>query len=115
LLQQRDLALYLSAGRGFETPTLNELSYRPDGAGGLNLALRPSVNDNVELGAKARLAGGLLTAALFDTRTRDEIVTATNTGGRATFQNAGRTQRKGFELGWQHETAGRWRTQLALT
>ena len=84
-----DLALYASAGRGFETPTLNELSYRPDGTGGLNFALQPSVNDSVEVGAKARLAGGLLTAALFQTRTSDEIVTDTNIGGRATFQNAG--------------------------
>ncbi len=110
-----DLALYGSAGRGFETPTLNELSYRANGASGLNFALRPSVNDSLEVGAKARLAGGLLTAALFQTRTRDEIVTDTNVGGRATFQNAGRTKRNGFELGWQHETASHWRTQLAYT
>lgn len=111
----RDLALYASAGRGFETPTLNELSYRPDGIGGLNFALQPSVNTSVEAGAKARLAGGLLTAALFQTRTRDEIVTDTNSNGRATFQNAGRTRRDGFELGWQHESAGHWRTELAYT
>jgi iron complex outermembrane receptor protein len=110
-----DLALYGSVGRGFETPTLNELSYRSGGASGLNFALRPSVNDSIELGAKARIAGGLLTAALFQTRTRDEIVTDTNAGGRATFQNAGRTRRNGFELGWQHETANHWRTQLAYT
>ncbi|MGF6351492.1 TonB-dependent receptor domain-containing protein [Variovorax sp. W2I14] len=110
-----DLALYGSIGRGFETPTLNELSYRSGGASGLNFALRPSVNDSIELGAKARLAGGLLTAALFQTRTRDEIVTDTNVGGRATFQNAGRTRRNGFELGWQHETSNHWRTQLAYT
>lgn len=110
-----DLALYASAGRGFETPTLNELSYRADGIGGLNFGLQPSVNTSVEVGAKARLAGGLLTAALFQTRTRDEIVTNTNVGGRATFQNAGRTKRDGFELAWQHETADHWRTQLAYT
>lgn len=110
-----DLAVYGSVGRGFETPTLNELSYRPGGASGLNFGLRPSVNDSLEVGAKARLAGGLLTAALFHTRTRDEIVTATNSGGRATFQNAGRTRRNGFELGWQHETADHWRTQVAYT
>ncbi|WPH15149.1 TonB-dependent receptor [Variovorax paradoxus] len=110
-----DLALYGSIGRGFETPTLNELSYRAGGASGLNFALRPSVNDSVELGAKARLGAGLLTAAVFQTRTRDEIVTDTNTGGRATFQNAGRTRRNGFELAWQHETANHWRTQLAYT
>ncbi|MET4579305.1 TonB-dependent receptor family protein [Ottowia thiooxydans] len=111
----QDLALYISAGRGFETPTLNELSYRPNGTGGLNFALRPAVNDSLELGAKARMAGGMLTAALFETRTRDEIVTATSSGGRTTFQNAGRTRRLGFELGWQHETPSHWRTQVALT
>jgi iron complex outermembrane receptor protein len=93
------LSLYVSAGRGFETPTLNELSYRPDGQGGLNFALKPATNDSVEVGAKARVAGGLLTAALFQTRTDDEIVTATNIGGRSTFQNAGRTKRQGLELG----------------
>ena len=110
-----DLNLYVSAGRGFETPTLNELSYRPGGLGGLNFALQPSVNTSVEAGAKARIADGLLTAALFQTRTADEIVTNTNSFGRATFQNAGRTRRDGFELGWLHETTSHWRTQLAYT
>jgi len=111
----RDLAFYTSVGRGFETPTLNELSYRPDGQGGLNFALQPATNDSVEVGAKARLVGGLLTAAVFQTRTDNEIVTATNVGGRATYQNAGRTKRDGFELAWQHETQNHWRTQLAYT
>ena len=111
----RDLAFYVAAGRGFETPTLNEIAYRPGGAGGVNFALRPSLNTSVELGAKARLAGGLLTAAVFQTGTRDEIVTLANTGGRATFQNAGRTRRRGFELSWQHETHNHWRTQIAAT
>jgi iron complex outermembrane receptor protein len=111
----RDLNLYVSAGRGFETPTLNELSYRPANVGGLNFALQPSVNRSLEVGAKARVAEGLLTAAVFQTRTDDEIVTATNSGGRATFQNAGRTQRDGVELSWLHETTSHWRTQLAYT
>ncbi len=110
-----DLNLYVTAGRGFETPTLNELSYRPGGLSGLNFALRPAVNQNIEAGAKARLAGGLLTAALFRTRTADEIVTDTNVGGRASFQNAGRTRREGVELSWLHETQGHWRTQVAYT
>jgi len=111
----RDLAFYASLGRGFETPTLNELSYRADGVGGLNLGLRPAVNDSVEVGAKARAGGGLLTAALFHTRTRDEIVTDASSGGRSTFRNAGRTRRQGMELAWQHETANHWRTQVAYT
>ncbi len=111
----RDLNLYVSAGRGFETPTFNELSYRPGNVSGLNFALQPSVNRSLEVGAKARVADGLLTAAVFQTRTDDEIVTATNSGGRATFQNAGRTQRDGVELAWLHETRSHWRTQLAYT
>ena len=111
----KDIAIYATAGRGFETPTFNELSYRPGGLSGLNFGLQPSVNDSFEVGAKARIAGGLLTAALFTTRTRDEIVVNTNSGGRSTFQNAGRTRRNGVELGWINETANHWRTQLAYT
>ncbi len=44
--------VYLSAGRGFETPTINELSYRPDGQSGLNFALQPATNTTVEAGSK---------------------------------------------------------------
>jgi hypothetical protein len=33
--------VYLSAGRGFETPTINELSYRSDNQSGLNFGLQP--------------------------------------------------------------------------
>src|SRR3546814_5548254 len=45
-------SLCLSYGRGFETPTLNELSYRADGRSGLNFALQPALSDNVEAGTK---------------------------------------------------------------
>ena len=41
---------------------------------------------------------GEWTAAVFQTRTRNEIVVADNTGGRSSFQNAGRTRRQGLEL-----------------
>ena len=37
--RRRRVHLYATAGRGFETPTLNELAYRPSGPTGLNLAL----------------------------------------------------------------------------
>ena len=43
-------------------------------------------------------------ATAFDIRTDDEIVVQNNTGGRATFANAGRTLRQGLEL------AGEWRS-----
>ena len=109
------LNLYATIGRGFETPTFNELSYRRGGLSGLNFTLQPSVNTSVEVGAKQRVTGGLLTAALFQTRTDNEIVTDTNSGGRSTFRNAGRTQRNGLELGWNTSIARHWRVQTAYT
>ena len=48
--------VYLSAGRGFETPP--PLSYRPDGQPSLNIGLQPSTSDTVELGSKLRLGNG---------------------------------------------------------
>jgi iron complex outermembrane recepter protein len=90
--------VYVSIGRGFETPTLNELAYRPSGLTGLNLALQPAVSDSVEIGAKWRAGSTKINAAAFSTKTDNEIVTLTNAGGRSTFKNAGATRRKGFEL-----------------
>ncbi len=46
-------SIYASYGRGFETPTLNELAYRPDGSAGFNTALEPARSNNYEIGAKA--------------------------------------------------------------
>src|SRR5690606_15109644 len=110
-----DLNLYVTAGRGFETPTFNEISYRPDGLPGLNFGLQPSVNTSVEVGAKARVGQGTLTAALFQTRTADEIVVDTNLDGRTTYQNAGRTRRHGAELSWTGALARHWQATLAYT
>lgn len=110
------LHLYATAGRGFETPTLNELAYRPGGGTGLNFALRPARSDSVELGLKARPAGwGQWTAAVFRTATRDEIVTQTNSGGRATFQNAGATRRQGLELSWVQPLPADLRWQMSVS
>jgi len=92
-------SLYANYGRGFETPTFAELAYRPDGPG-LNFGLQASKSWHAELGTKWVLANGArINAALFYVGTRDEIVVDTAVGGRTTFQNAGRTTRRGFELG----------------
>lgn len=115
-LASESLHVYASAGRGFETPTLNELAYRGDGSAGLNLALKPARSDNLELGAKWRLGQThTLNLAVFAVRTRDEIVTQTNLGGRASFQNAGQTRRDGVEVGWNGRYGSDWRAQAALT
>lgn len=109
------LSLYASYGRGFETPTLNELSYRPGGEPGLNFGLAPALSTNLEAGVKAGLAGGLLTAAVFHAGTDDEIVAAGSSGGRTSYRNAGRTRRDGVELGWSGEFARHGRAQFAYT
>ncbi len=115
-----ELHVYTAIGRGFETPTFNELAYRPDGTAGLNFALRPSRSDNFEVGVKGRSprANSLRaewSAALFQTSTHDEIVTQTNTGGRSTFQNAGATRRRGLEFAWSARLAPAWQFGVSQT
>jgi iron complex outermembrane receptor protein len=111
-----EVHLYATAGRGFETPTLNELAYRPNGATGLNFGLQSATSNSIEGGVKTRLPGwGEFAAAIFQTGTDHEIVTQTNSGGRATFQNAGATSRKGLELSWTTRALGHLRPQLAYT
>ncbi len=110
------LRIYGSAGKGFETPTLNELSYRADGLSGLNFGLQAARSKSVELGLKSRSAQfGGWTAAVFRTGTDDEIMTLTNVGGRSTFQNAGRTRRNGLELAWSQDFHQHLRTRVAYT
>jgi iron complex outermembrane recepter protein len=115
----REAHVYAAYGRGFETPTFNELAYRPSGAPGLNFALQPSRSDNFEVGLKGRAPVDALrsewNAAVFQTNTQDEIVTQTNTGGRSTFQNAGATRRRGVEFAWTRELPAQWQFQFAQT
>jgi len=94
------LNLYASFGRGFETPTLAELAYRPAGLGP-NFDLKPSRSQQRELGAKAQVLGGSrINLVLFSIKTRDEIVVDAASGGRTTFKNASRTGREGLEFAW---------------
>ncbi|HGZ0321621.1 TPA: TonB-dependent receptor PqqU [Klebsiella pneumoniae] len=107
--------VYLSAGRGFETPTINELSYRSDNQSGLNFGLKPSTNDTVEIGSKTRIGNGLFTAALFKTNTDNEIVVDSSSGGRTSYKNAGKTRRQGMELGLDQQFGESWRLKAAWT
>lgn len=112
-----DLNLYLSLARGFESPTFNELAYRPDGAPGFNTALHAQTSRQAELGAKWRPAGAgtTLDVALFDARSDDEIGVATSSGGRTTFRNVGRTLRRGAELDLRWQPLSDWQVQVAGT
>ncbi|NIF23600.1 TonB-dependent receptor [Pantoea sp. Acro-835] len=106
---------YLSAGRGFETPTINELAYRSGGVSGLNINLKPATSDTIELGTKKRIGNGLISAAVFQTDTQNEIVTDTSSNGRSTYKNAGQTRRRGLELGLDQQFAYDWRLKAAWT
>jgi iron complex outermembrane receptor protein len=107
-------SLYFTAGRGFETPTNTELAYRLGGSGP-NFGLKASTSRHLELGAKSVIGERLrVNAALFDIDTDDEIAIESNSGGRSTFKNVGRTNRRGFELGasaflpWGFEALAAW-------
>ena len=110
------LHVYATAGKGFETPTLNELAYRASGATGLNFALQASMSRSVEMGVKAQpWAGAEAALAVFQTTTEHEIVTQTNVGGRATYQNAGATRRRGLEASGRWQVAPTLQAQFAAT
>ena len=108
-------SLYANVGRGFETPTFVELAYRSGGLTGLNLDLEASRSRHAELGVKTVLRRLRLNAAVFDVATRDEIVVEQNTGGRATYKNAGRTERRGLELGGETLLGGPFEARFAYT
>jgi iron complex outermembrane receptor protein len=110
------LRLYAAHGRGFETPTFNELGYRADGGSGLNAALRPARTRSSEAGLKfddARRTRSEL--AVFRADTDDELTVNTSAGGRTTFRNAGRARRTGAEWSLDLRLSTAWRLQLAMT
>lgn len=108
-------SLYANYGRGFETPTFVELAYRNAGTG-LNFDLAPSRSRHVEAGYKAVRPGlGRLNLAVFDIETRDEIVVDVSSGGRTIFRNAGRTERRGLEIGAETLLAGPFEARAAYT
>lgn len=110
-----DLAWRASVARGFETPTVIELSYRPDGSAGINFDLEPARTRQHEIGVRRRIGAWSLDAALFRDLGRGEIVVARSQGGRAAFRNAGRTRREGAELALTWDAGAAWSFDLAAT
>jgi iron complex outermembrane recepter protein len=109
--------LYANVGRGFETPTLTESAYRPDGGAGFNRELRNARSDALEVGGRWRTDDGAhrVELALYRIDGRDEIVPALSRGGRASFANAGATRRIGLELGASGPLSERWRYAFAAS
>jgi iron complex outermembrane receptor protein len=108
--------LYASYGNGFETPTFNELGYRPDGTAGINFNLVPARSRNGEFGSKFRVGnGGEFDVAVFQANTRNELAVATSSGGRTTYQNIDRARRRGAEAKFTQPLAAGWRLEAAYT
>ena len=107
--------VYASAGRGFETPSSSELAYRPDGASGLNTALRPARSESFEAGLRLQHGDRQLQFAAFDSQARDELVVASSSGGRSTYANAAKTRRRGLELSAAGGLGEHWQYSLAAT
>ncbi|QOW21034.1 TonB-dependent receptor [Lysobacter avium] len=109
------LSVYANAGAGFETPTLSELAYRDDDRSGLNDGLEPARSRNIEAGVRARRDGWEWSGAVFQSRTRDELVVIANQGGRSVYGNAGVSRRRGVELAGTVEFAPQWHLSGAYT
>jgi len=108
---------YASYGKGFETPTLNDLAYRSvDGSlPGLNLGLKPARSDNYETGIKAGNDFVHANLAVFYIKTVDELAVLQNLSGRTVDQNIGETNRRGLELAVDAKWSGGFSAQLAYT
>lgn len=105
-----ELMAYVSYAKGFETPTFTEMAYRPDGESGFNFDLTASTSDTYETGLKSQNRLGDFTLAVFQTKTKDDIVSAGNSNGRSTFRNADKTLREGVEFAWNKKL---WRDLTA--
>ncbi|MFA3542242.1 TonB-dependent receptor [Acinetobacter baumannii] len=106
-----ELMAYVSYAKGFETPTFTEMAYRPDGQSGFNFDLTASTSDTYETGLKSQNQLGDFTLAVFQTKTKNDIVSAESFGGRSTFRNADKTLREGVEFAWNKKL---WRDLTAI-
>ncbi|MEN8942529.1 TonB-dependent receptor family protein [Acinetobacter baumannii] len=106
-----ELMAYMSYAKGFETPTFTEMAYPADTSkSGFNFDLKPSTSDTYETGLKSQNQLGDFTLAVFQTKTKDDIVSAGNSNGRSTFRNADKTLREGVEFAWNKKL---WRDLIA--
>ena len=116
---------YVSLGRSFETPTLNEVAYRSNSGTvtGWNTSLQAATATHREWGTKyscmdeSARSSCQVDLAIFDVSTNNEIAVQTNSGGRATYQNVGHTHRQGLELShvWRPLPAWQWKAAATWT
>lgn len=92
------LNFYANMGKGFETPTMIEISFSDTSGNGPNLTLKPATSTNIEVGSKWLISDETrANVALFKINTENEIVVQSG-GTYTTYQNAGKTNRQGVEI-----------------
>jgi iron complex outermembrane receptor protein len=111
------LNAYASYGKGFETPTLNDLAYRSVNGSlpGLNYGLKPARSDNYEVGLKTGNEHVRANIAAFYIKTVDELAVLENADGKTVDQNIGETMRRGLELAVDSTWAGGFSSRAAYT
>ena len=105
----KNASVYANYSSTFESPTLNELSNNPDNSGGFNPILEPQQAKSFEIGSKGKLSlrnsknteGVHFDLALFQIITENDLVPYQIVGqtGKTFYRNAGKTLRKGLEIG----------------
>lgn len=98
------LGLYVNLSTAFETPTTSELANHPEGTRGFNPDLEPQVGITSEVGGRGIFAPILAwEAVFFHTTLYNELVAfeVPEQPGRRFFRNAGRSQRRGWEVALQ--------------
>jgi iron complex outermembrane receptor protein len=109
--------LYVAYGKGFETPTLNDLAYRAtDGSvPGLNLALVPARSNNYEAGVKTSGGWYRIDLDAFYTKTVDELSVLASSNGRSVYHNVPETLRRGAELALEADASYGFSGRVAYT
>ncbi len=105
----KNASVYANYSSTFESPTLNELSNNPDNSGGFNATLNPQSATSFEVGAKGKIwtkkgadtEGVAFDIAVFRIETDNDLVPYQIAGqtGKTYYRNAGKTTRKGVEIG----------------
>ena len=92
--------LYASYGKWAENPSFTEsLNAATTATSGPNLSLVPQKSTNYEVGVKTyAIPNTYITTALYQSKTKDEILLASSASGYRVFANSGDTTRKGVEF-----------------
>jgi len=93
--------LFAMAAQAGQIPSTGEISSNP--------SLDAPIARNYEVGIKGRAASWQLDASLYSNPVRKEIVQQSN-GGVTSYLNAGRTDKKGFEMAATLGLGGGWET-----